>query len=63
MTVKARAAVVAEKDAPFEVREIELDETRDDEVLVKMRAVGVCHTDIIMQEQFFPVSFPAVFGH
>jgi aryl-alcohol dehydrogenase len=63
MSIKARAAVVAEKDAPFQVRDIELDEPRDDEVLVKMRAVGVCHTDIIMQEQFFPVNFPAVFGH
>lgn len=58
-----RAAVVAEKGAPFDVRDVTLRDPRPDEVLVKIAAVGVCHTDIIMQEQFYPVTFPAVFGH
>lgn len=63
MTIQARGAVVPAKDAPFEIRDLVLEDPRPDEVLVKIKAVGVCHTDIIMQEQFFPVTFPAVFGH
>ncbi|MGW6659586.1 NAD(P)-dependent alcohol dehydrogenase [Rhodococcus sp. NPDC055024] len=57
------AAVVPAKGEPFDVRQVSLRAPRADEVLVKITAVGVCHTDLIMQEQFFPVTFPAVFGH
>lgn len=63
MPLTTRSAVVAEKDAPFEIRDLEMRDPRPHEVVVEVTAVGVCHTDIIMQEQFFPVSFPAVFGH
>lgn len=63
MTHTITAAVVAEKDAPFELREVELESPRAGEVLVRNVAVGVCHTDLIMRQQFFPVEFPAVFGH
>ncbi|WGM20430.1 NAD(P)-dependent alcohol dehydrogenase [Paenarthrobacter sp. OM7] len=63
MPLTTRSAVVLEKDAPFEIRDLELREPRPNEVIVEVSAVGVCHTDIIMQQQFFPVSFPAVFGH
>lgn len=63
MPLTTRSAVVPEKDAPFEIRDLTLRDPRPDEVIVDVAAVGVCHTDIIMQRQFFPVSFPAVFGH
>jgi aryl-alcohol dehydrogenase len=63
MSRTTRSAVVAEKDAPFEIRDLQLRGPRPDEVVVEMVAVGVCHTDIIMQQQFFPMTFPAVFGH
>lgn len=63
MPLTASGAVVPEKNARFEIRELTLEAPRADEVLVRIRAVGVCHTDIIMQQQFFPVTFPAVFGH
>lgn len=63
MPITTPAAVVPAKDAAFEIRELELRDPRPHEVVVEVAAVGVCHTDIIMQQQFFPVSFPAVFGH
>ncbi|MER5670696.1 NAD(P)-dependent alcohol dehydrogenase [Pseudonocardia alni] len=63
MPITTQSAVVPAKDAPFEIRELELREPRPHEVVVDVAAVGVCHTDIIMQQQFFPVTFPAVFGH
>jgi len=38
-----------------------LDEPREDEVLVRLVATGVCHTDIVLSQ--FPRSMPAVLGH
>jgi aryl-alcohol dehydrogenase len=61
--MKIKAAVVKEKSAPFVIEEIELDEPRDDEVLVRMAGCGLCHTDITAQHGFLPVKFPGVFGH
>ncbi len=61
--MKTKAAVVSEKSGKFQVTEVELAELRDDEVLVRIVGVGVCHTDLICRDQLYPVSFPAVFGH
>src|SRR4029450_13563032 len=44
--MKTRAAVFHGAGRPLEVCEIELDEPGDDEVLVRMGAVGVCGTDL-----------------
>ena len=41
-----------------------LDEPRDDEVLVRIEAVGVCHTDVGVAAGYLPeFRFPAVLGH
>lgn len=61
--MKSIAAVVSEKSGKFEMAEVELAELRDDEVLVRVVGVGVCHTDLICRDQLYPVTFPAVFGH
>jgi aryl-alcohol dehydrogenase len=42
---------------------VDLEGPRDDEVLVKNSAVGVCHTDVAAQTQELPVPLPAVLGH
>ena len=34
-----------------------------DEVLVKVAASGICHTDLICRDQWIPVPLPAVLGH
>lgn len=57
------AAVTETKGAPFELTELELDDLRPDEVLVKVAAVGICHTDLIIRDQWYPVPLPAVLGH
>ena len=46
--MQTRAAVVEGQGQPFTMAEVELDEPRDDEVLVRMVATGLCHTDITM---------------
>ena len=60
MSKKAKAAVVHEPEGAFTIEDIELDDLRPDEVYVRIEAVGVCHTDMNMQ-QFVPM--PAVVGH
>lgn len=49
---------------PFTVEELELEEPRSDEVLVRMVASGMCHTDLLARE--LPPEFfggPQVYGH
>jgi aryl-alcohol dehydrogenase len=61
--MKTRAAVVEGQGQPFTMSEVELDEPREDEVLVRMVATGLCHTDLTMGS-FLPAEmFPNVFGH
>lgn len=61
--MKITAAVVREKSGPFLIEEIDLDEPGDNEVLVRIVGAGVCHTDLVCRDQYFPVPLPAVFGH
>ena len=61
--MKIRALVVEEKDAPFEEQEIELGEPGRGEVLVRIVASGVCHTDVITRAGDMPMPFPSVLGH
>jgi len=61
--MRIRAAVTEAKSAPFAIEEVEVDEPRADEVLVRMRAAGICHTDLIIRDQWYPVPLPAVLGH
>ncbi len=61
--MQTRAAVVEGQGQPFTMAEVELEAPRDDEVLVRMVATGLCHTDITMGS-FLPAEmFPNVFGH
>jgi aryl-alcohol dehydrogenase len=61
--MKVTAAVTPGKGEPFQLREIELDAPRADEVLVRIVATGVCHTDLVVRDQYYPVPLPAVLGH
>jgi aryl-alcohol dehydrogenase len=62
--MKIRAAVVYEKSAPFQIEELELDDPRDDEVLVRIVATGICHTDLAGRDGYLPIPPPPhVFGH
>ena len=61
--MRITAAVTEEKGAPFVLRDLDLGEPRSDEVVVKIAASGICHTDLICRDQWLPVPFPTVFGH
>ena len=61
--MRITAAVTEAQGAPFVLSELELEEPRDDEVLVAVSAAGICHTDLICRDQWLPVPLPAVLGH
>ncbi|KAI0634876.1 NADP+-dependent D-mannitol dehydrogenase [Trametes polyzona] len=56
-------AVYYHKPRDFEVREVPIPQIRDDEVLLKVRACGVCGTDQHVHEGEFIAAFPLIPGH
>ena len=58
-----RAAVCHEAGTPLVVEEIELAEPGPRDVVVKMAASGVCHSDLSVQNGSIPFMFPTVLGH
>jgi Zn-dependent alcohol dehydrogenase len=62
MTTKTRAAIKAEHGAPLVVDEIELEDPGDEEVLVKLFATGICHSQL---HQIFNLRapMPVLLGH
>ena len=61
--MKTRAAVVRDQHGAFLIENLDIDEPRSDEVLVKVAGVGICHTDLVCRDLMYPVPLPAVFGH
>jgi S-(hydroxymethyl)glutathione dehydrogenase/alcohol dehydrogenase len=62
--VKIRAAVLQEFGEPLEVQELDLAEPKAGEVLVRLAACGVCHTDLFTASGADPSGYsPTVLGH
>jgi S-(hydroxymethyl)glutathione dehydrogenase/alcohol dehydrogenase len=62
--MKIRAAVLEEFGSPLEVQQLELAEPSSGEVLVRLVACGVCHTDLYTASGADPSGyFPTVLGH
>jgi S-(hydroxymethyl)glutathione dehydrogenase/alcohol dehydrogenase len=62
--VKTRAAVAYEKGKPLVIETVDLDGPKAGEVLVEIKATGVCHTDEFTRSGGDPEGlFPAIFGH
>ncbi|WP_299531403.1 NAD(P)-dependent alcohol dehydrogenase [uncultured Streptomyces sp.] len=61
--MRIRAALSETADGPFTVRDLDLDPPRADEILVRITAAGICHTDLSMRRTWPPTRFPMVFGH
>lgn len=57
------AAVVDRPGASPVIRPLTIDAPRAGEVLVRVRACGVCHTDMVLRDGHLPLGFPAVLGH
>ena len=61
--MRITAALTETRGAPFALTPLELDDPRPGEVVVRMVSSGVCHTDLIMRDQWYPVPLPVVLGH
>lgn len=61
--MKIRAAVAREKGAPLKLETVDLEAPRPDEILVKVTATGVCHTDLVVRDGLLPTPLPVVLGH
>lgn len=63
MPVVTSAAVVSGPDSPFRLTTVHLDHLRPGEVLVRMRAAGMCHTDLSVRSGVIPFPLPGILGH
>ena len=62
--MKTRAAVAVEAGKPLEVMEVNLEGPKNGEVLVEIKATGICHTDEFTLSGADPEGlFPAILGH
>src|SRR5476651_1020806 len=62
--MKIKAAVLEEFAKPLVIREVDLAEPRPGEVLVRLEACGVCHTDLYTASGVDPSGYaPTVLGH
>ena len=62
--MKTKAAVAHAAGKPLSIEEIEIGGPREGDVLIEIKATGVCHTDAFTLSGADPEGlFPAVLGH
>src|ERR1700739_1676867 len=61
--MQIRAAIARAPDLPFEMVACNIAEPGPGEVLVRITASGICHTDLAVKLQHIPVPLPKVLGH
>lgn len=61
--MRITAAVATAPAAPFEIIACDLAEPQAGEVLVRVHACGICHTDLAVKLQHIPVPLPRILGH
>ena len=60
---KIQAAVLRKKGGPLKIETIEMEGPRDDEVLIRLVASGICRTDIDFCDDWDETDTPVVLGH
>ena len=63
MSTAAQAAICYGHDHPFAIEPVTLDTPRADEILVRIHACGICHTDMAARDRQLPTPLPMVLGH
>ncbi len=62
--VKMKAMVLEKKGEPLQEREVPVPEINDDQVLIQVKACGVCHTDLhIIDQELTSPKLPLIPGH
>ena len=60
---KIQAAVLRKRGGPLKIESLEMEDPRDDEVLVRIVATGICRTDIDFCDDWDEADTPVVLGH
>ena len=63
MSITTEAAVVEAAGTEFVFQSVQLDALRPDEVLIDIKAAGLCHTDLSVAGGGLPFPLPGVLGH
>ena len=61
--MKTKAAVLYEANTPMVIETVDLQEPQEGEVLVKVAAAGVCHSDFHIMKGEWAWPMPAILGH
>lgn len=61
--MRATAAVLNQPNGPFAIETVDVAEPGPGEVRVAIKAVGICHTDLVVASGALGLPFPAVLGH
>jgi aryl-alcohol dehydrogenase len=61
--MKFKAAALFGAEEAFRIVQVEQGALRSDEVLVRIVAAGICHTDLTVRHGGYPVALPIVLGH
>ncbi len=62
--MKIKAAVLSEPKGSFEIEDVDLDrQLGPRDVLVRVVATGLCHTDLSVRDGHMPSAFPVLLGH
>jgi aryl-alcohol dehydrogenase len=62
--METKAAVIYEQSGKFNIEQLDLTDPNDDEVMVRIVGVGICHTDLAARDMHLPIPPPpSVFGH
>jgi len=63
MTMNVRAAIATAPNEPFTIATVQLEGPGPGEVLIQVKATGLCHSDLNAYEGKTPWQFPAILGH
>ncbi len=61
--MKMKAAVLYGANEPLRIEEVTLDDPQDNEVMVRLVATGICHSDLLLVKGDVPTLYPVVAGH
>ncbi len=63
MNMKMKAAVLYGANQPLRIEQVTLDDPQDKEVMVRLVATGICHSDLLLMKGEVPTLYPVVAGH
>src|SRR5438034_1328743 len=63
MAIRAKAAIFEAVNRPLIIDEVQVDGPAEGEVLIEIKASGICHSDLHMLDGKLPCSGPAILGH